>query len=60
MIANGATRIGTSSGVAMAQCLGRGPLPMRELLAAPHAHEARCSSGTCASPDAPAGAASVY
>lgn len=60
MIANGATRIGTSSGVAMAQCLGRGPLPMRELLASPHAHESRCSSGTCASPDAPAGAASVY
>src|SRR5207237_854819 len=35
MIANGATRIGTSSGVAMAACLGRGPLPMRELLSSP-------------------------
>ena len=49
MIANGATRIGTSSGVAMAQCLGRGPLPMRDLLASPEAHAARCGSGTCAS-----------
>jgi deoxyribose-phosphate aldolase len=48
MIANGATRIGTSSGVAMAQCLGRGPLPMRELLASPEAHAGRCASGTCA------------
>ena len=60
MIANGATRIGTSSGVQMAQCLGRGPLPMRELLASPHAHEGRCSSGTCASPDAKAAGPAVY
>jgi deoxyribose-phosphate aldolase len=61
MIANGATRIGTSSGVAMAQCLGRGPLPMRELLASPHMHEARCSSGTCATPvPTSGGAPSVY
>ena len=50
MIANGATRIGTSSGVAMAQCLGRGPLPMRELLASPRAHAERCTSGACAAP----------
>lgn len=60
MIANGATRIGTSSGVAMAQCLGRGPLPMRELLASPHVHEARCASGQCASPDPRSGAPSAY
>ena len=51
MIANGATRIGTSSGVAMAQCLGRGPLPMRELLASPETHGERCASGTCATSD---------
>ena len=33
MIAAGATRIGTSSGVAMAACLGRGPMPLAELFA---------------------------
>ncbi|HEX6964966.1 MAG TPA: deoxyribose-phosphate aldolase [Gemmatimonadaceae bacterium] len=33
MIAAGATRIGTSSGVAMAECHGRGPRPLGELLA---------------------------
>jgi deoxyribose-phosphate aldolase len=60
MIANGATRIGTSSGVAMAECLGRGPLPLRELLAAPHAHAGRCSSGACAASDAKSGGASAY
>ena len=59
MIANGATRIGTSSGVAMAQCLGRGPLPMQELLASPHVHEGRCTSAACASPD-PRGSAAPY
>lgn len=32
MIANGATRIGTSSGVSMAKCLGQGPLPLHDLL----------------------------
>jgi deoxyribose-phosphate aldolase len=31
MIAAGATRIGTSSGVAMAECRGLGPRPVREL-----------------------------
>ena len=60
MIANGATRIGTSSGVAMTECLGRGPLPMRELLASPHAHGAHCSSGLCASNEAKAAGASPY
>lgn len=34
MIAAGATRIGTSSGVAMARCAGPGPRPLAELLAA--------------------------
>jgi len=60
MIANGATRIGTSSGVAMAQCLGRGPLPMRELLASPNAHAAHCSSGACATTEAKSTSAAVY
>jgi deoxyribose-phosphate aldolase len=60
MIANGATRIGTSSGVAMAQCLGRGPLPMRELLASPHVHEGRCATGACAPAESRAGAPTVY
>ena len=60
MIANGATRIGTSSGVAMAQCLGRGPLPMRELLASPQMHTERCASGACATADAKTGSGSAY
>lgn len=60
MIANGATRIGTSSGVAMAECLGRGPLPMRELLASPQMHADRCSSGACAPSEARSSGASVY
>jgi deoxyribose-phosphate aldolase len=33
MIAAGATRIGTSSGVAMAEQVGRGPMPLADLLA---------------------------
>lgn len=57
MIANGATRIGTSSGVAMTECLGRGPLPMRELLASPHLHSGHCASGVCASSETKAAAA---
>jgi deoxyribose-phosphate aldolase len=60
MIANGATRIGTSSGVSMAQCLGRGPLPMRELLASPHAHTDRCVSGACATTEGKGSAATAY
>ena len=60
MIANGATRIGTSSGVAMAACLGRGPLPMRELLASPETHAGHCTTGTCATADAKPAGASVY
>ena len=60
MIANGATRIGTSSGVAMTECLGRGPLPMRELLASPHVHGTHCASGLCAANEAKAAGASLY
>jgi deoxyribose-phosphate aldolase len=60
MLANGATRIGSSSGVAMAQCLGRGPLPMRELLASPHAHEQQCASGACVMIDAKGTGAAAY
>ena len=60
MIANGATRIGTSSGVAMSQCLGRGPLPMRELLASPHTHSGRCASGACSAPEGKSGPAGAY
>lgn len=48
MIAAGATRIGTSSGVAMAKCLGSGPLPLAELLAGPEKHVPRCNMGSCA------------
>jgi deoxyribose-phosphate aldolase len=48
MIASGATRIGTSGGVAMAKCLGPGPAPIRELLASPHVHTSACTSGACA------------
>lgn len=48
MIASGATRIGTSSGVAMAQCLGRGPLPLKELLSGAFRHGPECATGSCA------------
>ena len=47
MIASGATRIGTSGGVAMAECLGSGPLPLRDLLAMPASHAGQCASGRC-------------
>jgi deoxyribose-phosphate aldolase len=47
MIASGATRIGTSSGVAMAQCLGRGPLPVRDLLSSAETHAGHCLTGAC-------------
>lgn len=50
MIASGATRIGTSSGVAMARCLGTGPLPLRELLSIADGHAGQCASGLCAPP----------
>ena len=47
MIASGATRIGTSGGVSMAECLGSGPLPLRDLLGSPAAHAGGCTSGRC-------------
>jgi deoxyribose-phosphate aldolase len=46
MIANGATRIGTSSGVSMVKCLGPGPLPVSDLLSLATAHAGACH--TCA------------
>jgi deoxyribose-phosphate aldolase len=46
MIANGATRIGTSSGVSMAKCLGPGPLPVTDLLSLASGHVGSCH--TCA------------
>ena len=55
MIASGANRIGTSSGVGMVTCLGPGPLPLAELLKQPHAHSS-CKSGTCQ----PAGGGQPY
>jgi deoxyribose-phosphate aldolase len=53
MIAAGATRIGTSGGVAMAKCLGPGPLPLRELLESSLVHGEKCV--TCSVPPAAAG-----
>lgn len=58
MIAAGASRIGTSSGVGMATCLGPGPLPLAELLKHPREHAPACTSGTCAT--AAGGAAQPY
>jgi deoxyribose-phosphate aldolase len=49
MIAAGASRIGTSSGVGFATCLGPGPLPLAELLKRPGDHAPGCTSGSCAS-----------
>ncbi len=46
MIVNGATRIGTSSGVSMAKCLGQGPLPLNDLLSLASQHSTGCV--TCA------------
>jgi len=53
MIANGATRIGTSSGVSMARCLGAGPLPVSDLLSLAAAHASACH--TCSTGAAAAG-----
>jgi deoxyribose-phosphate aldolase len=50
MIGAGASRIGTSSGVAFAGCLGPGPLSLAELIAEPEAHAETCRSGTCVAP----------
>jgi deoxyribose-phosphate aldolase len=50
MIGAGASRIGTSSGVAFVGCLGPEPLSLAELLRQPEAHAGACRSGTCAVP----------
>ncbi|MSR06395.1 MAG: deoxyribose-phosphate aldolase [Gemmatimonadetes bacterium] len=47
MIAAGASRLGTSSGVKLVDCLGAGPMPLADLLASPDKHEASCKSGNC-------------
>ena len=60
MIAAGATRIGTSGGVAMAKCLGPGPLPLRELLASPMAHGEKCVSCTVPAPATASSSGQVY
>lgn len=61
MIASGATRIGTSGGVAMAECLGNGPLPLRELLATnAGTHAAECASGKCGSASTSGSAPETY
>ena len=57
MIGAGASRIGTSSGVAFVSCLGPAPLSLAELVASPEGHAPVCKAGICA---APAGAAAAY
>lgn len=42
MLAAGASRIGTSSGVGLASCLGSEPLPLADLLQHPETHAAVC------------------
>ena len=54
MIAAGATRIGSSSGVGMVQCLGTGPLPLNDLLSVAESHVAHCTSEACVSSPEPA------
>ncbi|MFQ5703832.1 MAG: deoxyribose-phosphate aldolase [Gemmatimonadales bacterium] len=44
MIAAGATRIGTSSGVKLVKCIGAGPMPLDTLLADPDRHDRVCLS----------------
>lgn len=48
MIASGATRIGTSSGVSMAKCLGPGPLPVTDLLSLASGHVGSCNTCSAA------------
>jgi deoxyribose-phosphate aldolase len=45
MLAAGANRLGTSSGVAFVRCLGPGPVSVADLLREPHA--ASCRAGSC-------------
>ncbi len=47
VIAAGANRIGTSSGIAFVECLGPGPMPLADLLANVDRHEFSCSMGEC-------------
>ena len=44
MIAAGATRIGTSSGVQFVKCIGAGPLALDDMLADPDRHDRVCMS----------------
>lgn len=44
MLAAGATRIGTSSGVRIAQCLDADPTPLDQLIANPEQHVAHCQT----------------
>lgn len=57
MIASGASRIGTSSGVKLVACMGAGPGALAELLADPDGHERVCSVGGCVGVDEPSGRA---
>jgi len=45
MVAAGASRIGTSSGVKFVECLGRGPQPLHVLLESPALHAGSCRFG---------------
>jgi deoxyribose-phosphate aldolase len=42
LLAAGATRLGTSSGVAIADCLARSPVPLSRMVADPSLHAADC------------------
>ena len=62
MLASGATRIGTSSGVSMAKCLGAGPLPVHDLLSLASRHTGTCATcaSTASAASAPDGAGGRY
>jgi deoxyribose-phosphate aldolase len=47
MIAAGANRIGTSSGVKLVDCIGAGPGSLADLLADPERHNGACRVGGC-------------
>jgi deoxyribose-phosphate aldolase len=49
MIAAGANRLGTSSGVKLIECIGSGPVMLKELLSDPDSHERVCLTGNCPS-----------
>ncbi len=50
MLASGATRIGTSSGVSMAKCLGQGPLPLGDLISLAAEHSSGCATCSASAP----------